>query len=455
MDEGTGKANIYITRKDLLAITGIHQIRYTINMYDTPSGETDNVRFEVVGHSGESVQVCLDCIRLSSQLLIQNERPVAVPGDDQTTIFGQYTSFDGRGSYDPEGLPLSWWWTMETVPEGSTSRIDGSGTTPADPTSWTNRLIGSSGTFSNVIIGDIAKYRDDYSHIVYVASDGSYIVTAKDLFPSSASIDWQVIKQLSWGGARLDGSLIYVLSEETSPPVSPVDGGLYLVVETATGDFAGHEGEIALWTADVSIPAGGTWSFQIKSSGEAIYVIGSYVTYRTTGLGLWFDDNVKPWELDYWEGRTAAVGVYLGNQTGLLVAELVVSDSVMDSLPVEVLASVYETGVQLGLTPDLSFIWNYLSDFWTIVEGKEKFETFWSGVAQLLGDEMMQLWQHGYSKSLADIQRTFSRRWLNFDPLYEEPDYDELPASIDNSANESGWGPIQDSSGGIEQSDYI
>jgi hypothetical protein len=439
IDEGTSRANIYITRKDILALTGVHELKYTISLYDTPDYETDNIRFEVVGHSGESVQVCLDCFRFSSQLLVQNGRPVAVPGDDQTTILGQYTSFDGRSSYDPDGQPLSWWWTTKTIPEGSAARVDGSGTTPSDPTSWTNRLIGSAGDFTSVLVGDAVKYNDDYSHAMYVATDGSYVVTIKDIFPPSASIDYQVLRQLNWGGARLSGSMVTVLSQESTPPGSPSDGDQHLVIATATGDFLGMEGDIALWTANAALPGGGSWSFQTLAAGEVIYSVADFDTYRTTGSGVWYEDEVRPWELDYWEGRTSSVGVYLGGQLGLYAADLEVYDGVRTSLPAEVLATVYETGAQLGLTPDLSFVWNYLSDFWSIVVGKEKFETFWSGASQLLGDEFMQLWQHGYSKSLADIQRTFIRRWLNFDPYYEEPDYDELPATIDNTSNEAGW----------------
>lgn len=439
VDEGTRRANIYITRKDILALTGVHELRYTVNIYDTPDYETDNVRFEVVGHAGEPVQVCLDCVRLSSQLLVQNGRPVAVPGDDQTTILGQYTSFDGRNSYDPENQPLSWWWTMKTIPSGAAPRSDGSATTPADATSWTNRLAGTPGEFTQVLLGDVIRYKDSHSHVAYVASDGSYLVTIKDIFPASASVDYQVLKQLNWGGARLSGSLVVVLDRVTTPPGSPAGGDRYLVIDTAVGDFLGHEGDVALWVVNPSLPAGGSWSFETMDPDSVIYSVADYDTYRTTGLGVWYEDEVRPWELDYWEGRTAPVGVYLGGQLGLYAADLEVYDGVRRSLPAEVLASVYETGAQLGLTPDLNFIWNYVSDFWSIVVGREKFETFWSGAAQLLGDEFMQLWQHGYSKSLADIQRTFVRRWLNFDPYYAEPDYEELPATIANTSDESGW----------------
>lgn len=439
VDEGTGRSNIYVTRKDIFALTGVHELRYTVSLYSTPDYETDNIRFEVVGHAGESVQVCLDCVRLSSRALVQNGRPVAVPGDDQTTILGQYTGFDGRDSYDPDGQPLSWWWTMKTIPGGSAARVDGSGTAASDTTSWTNRLTGSSGQFTGVLVGDVIKYDDEYSHIAYVAVDGSYAVTIKDIFPQSASIDYSVLKQINWGGSRASGSAAYVLSQESAPPGSPGDGDQYLIIATATGDFLGREGDIALWTANPALPGGGSWSFQTLAAGSVIYSVADYDSYRTTGSGIWYEDEIRPWELDHWEGRTSSTGSYLGGQLGLYAADLEVFDGVRRSLPAEVLATVYETGSQLGLTPDLSFIWNYLSDFWSVVVGKEKFETFWSGVSQLLGDDFVQLWQHGYSKSLADIQRTFVRRWLNFDPYYEEPDYDELPATVSNTSNEAGW----------------
>ncbi len=56
--------------------------------------------------------------------------------------------------------------------------------------------------------------------------------------------------------ARLDAmaQLRVVSSALTVPPVAPVDGEAYVVAAAATGDWASHDGEIALW-------ANGGWEF--------------------------------------------------------------------------------------------------------------------------------------------------------------------------------------------------
>jgi hypothetical protein len=129
----------------------------------------------------------------------------------------------------------------------------------------------------------------------------------------------------------------------------------------------------------------------------------------------------------------------LADTLRLFVVELLVNDGELDSLPAEVLLNSYETNVQLGLTPDLSFIWNYISDFWKIVEGREKAETVWSGLTQVYTDLLMRLWQYDYAKSILDIQRLFQVRWIDYSLVYEEPNYDELPATIEADMNASGY----------------
>lgn len=69
-----------------------------------------------------------------------------------------------------------------------------------------------------------------------------------------------------------------------------------------------------------------------------------------------------------------------------------------------------------GYSPDSSFIWNYLSDFWNRVEEKEKFETFWSGAIQIVASDLLKAYQYDYNKSIKDIQDVMQRRWLSYEP---------------------------------------
>jgi hypothetical protein len=104
--------------------------------------------------------------------------------------------------------------------------------------------------------------------------------------------------------------------------------------------------------------------------------------------------------------------------TGPYSIELIVSDGSLDSDPalatidVRIILVPYHK----GLVPDASFIWNYLSDFWTKVDGKQKLEVFWSSAIQIAAAEILKLYQFDYNKSIQDIQEVFQRRWLSYSP---------------------------------------
>ena len=69
-----------------------------------------------------------------------------------------------------------------------------------------------------------------------------------------------------------------------------------------------------------------------------------------------------------------------------------------------------------GIIPDGKFIWSYIRDIWTQVEGREWFETLWSALIQLVGNEMLKLYQNDFNKSIRDIQDLYQRRWLSYEP---------------------------------------
>lgn len=119
-------------------------------------------------------------------------------------------------------------------------------------------------------------------------------------------------------------------------------------------------------------------------------------------------------------GANTAKPTFLPDKPGLYKFDLIVYDGALYSTPSATVINVTESPVPRGLTPDLRFLWGYLSDFWNLVEDKERVEVFWSGLAQIAASELLNLWQLDYSKSLRDIQRTFQRRWLRYDMLMEE-----------------------------------
>jgi hypothetical protein len=175
----------------------------------------------------------------------------------------------------------------------------------------------------------------------------------------------------------------------------------------AEGDVVVVDGEVHVITATGVDEPG----FYVVVEGEVLpdtLPRSTFLLYRQRGVS----------------GRNTQLPTFYADVPGIYRFDLVVSDGHLFSEPAVTTVNVTESAVPRGCTPDLSFLWNYLSDFWKLVEDRERIDVFWSGLAQAVASELLTLWQIEYSKSLRDIQRTFQRRWLHYDLRMVEP----LPA---------------------------
>lgn len=120
-------------------------------------------------------------------------------------------------------------------------------------------------------------------------------------------------------------------------------------------------------------------------------------------------------------GATTVDPTFFPDEPGFYRFDLIVSDGDLASESSVVIINVLESPLPRGCTPDLRFLFDYLSDFWRLVEGKDRIAVFWGALAQVAASELYTLWQFEYAKSHRDIQRTFVRRWLHYDLLLGEP----------------------------------
>lgn len=153
---------------------------------------------------------------------------------------------------------------------------------------------------------------------------------------------------------------------------------------------------------------------------------GVDITYFVQISGLYLSpgmmgENFRLLKQNALTDRTDAQPSFYPDVPGLFRFDLVVFDGDLYSLPVNMLVNVTDSPIPRGITPDLSFIWGYLSDFWKIVDNTEVIETFWGSLAQIAASELLTLWQHDYGKSLRDIPRTFQRKWLHYDLFFKDP----------------------------------
>ncbi len=118
---------------------------------------------------------------------------------------------------------------------------------------------------------------------------------------------------------------------------------------------------------------------------------------------------------------TEVVATYLPDVLGIYRFDLRVKDASLFSPATEVLVNVTSVNAPRGVTPDASFVWDYMSDVSRLLEDGERVEVIWSGIMQVIGAELLHLWEVDYGKSLKDVQRTVARRWLHYDLLLREP----------------------------------
>lgn len=134
----------------------------------------------------------------------------------------------------------------------------------------------------------------------------------------------------------------------------------------------------------------------------------------------------------FFNDTTAPQPTFIPDVPGLYGIQLVVNDGVLDSLPEQGLVNISQSNVPFGYVPDVNFIWDYLSDAWSLYDDRDPVTTIWSGFAQVAANLLLTAWQLDYAKSLVDIQRLFQRRWLDYHTLYEEPvlDRDDIELRI-------------------------
>lgn len=132
----------------------------------------------------------------------------------------------------------------------------------------------------------------------------------------------------------------------------------------------------------------------------------------------------------YFSDRELPFPSAIPDKAGVYMVGLIVNDGALDSFESEAILNVASTSIVLGCTPNVSWIWNYLSDFWNLLEDREVVETVWSGFAQACAAQLLTAWQIDYNKSLLDIQRVFQRRWLDYSTLLDTPEDEDVDIRI-------------------------
>jgi len=136
----SGMMLVYITLTSMLPVSG-HTLRYTTGALESPSGASDGVLIDIQGGQINGVALGVLAVRFNGQgSLIPIKRPVAVPNPDQNTALNATVKYNGSASYDPQGLSLTYAWTLVGTPPESVFRLAGDN----GSTLTNNVLIGGS-----------------------------------------------------------------------------------------------------------------------------------------------------------------------------------------------------------------------------------------------------------------------------------------------------------------------
>ena len=93
---------------------------------------------------------------------------------------------------------------------------------------------------------------------------------------------------------RIDVLLGAVVQDRdlTAPPASPAEGELWIAAAGATGDWAGHDGDLAYFV-------GGAWEFWSPPGGFAVRILDEGLSARWTGAA---------WEAGILAGTAVTIG---------------------------------------------------------------------------------------------------------------------------------------------------
>lgn len=346
-----GTAALYATLEDEVPVTG-HVLRRTVALPRTRGSLGDQLYVEAIGSGDNSAEVYLSSLRLGDGLVLPAKRPVAVPSVQGTAGVGARVQLIGTESRAPGGEDLSFTWRVIQEPATAATRLTGA-------------------VRASVSHGGILLYAKAYGW----RGNGKRLVVVdpgEDADNAELSLEYDspaVTATLAHASAGVHGrttdlELVTAINEATDRAY------VAAVAEVVEAVLTGEASALTAATAGVVLSGG-------KDSAD---VIASFIP-------------------------TVA---------GLYRFGLVVNIEGLASAEVEVDVNVLASAVEIGRTPDLSFLWDYLPDFSKSVANIETMELVWQAALRITASEYMRLVQTDYAKSIRDVPAQMQHKWASF-----------------------------------------
>ncbi len=174
------------------------QIRFILPVEATPFGGADLFKMFALGSPQQSARAEIVALRVGAGLIMANYPPTADAGPDQVKAVGLAIRLDGRGSFDIEGAPITYAWSVVDVPYGSQYVFEsGTGSTvdEGDADGFTDTLSFPSGILPGwVSPGDIVVI-SDLTHVIDTVAVDHVIVTTETIPDNLSGAAFRIIRQ--------------------------------------------------------------------------------------------------------------------------------------------------------------------------------------------------------------------------------------------------------------------
>lgn len=327
----------------------------------TSSGRADGFYIETTGTSTDPGRIYLYTWRGADEKISPTDLPVAVLSTDSEVLVGAIHRLSGIDSYSalvPKS-DLLYRWTVVSRPPSSDALLYGhEGASATSP-----------------------------QNITYISRKPSTEGEGTDVWviPATGDPGVRYPLELKIGSG---GNTIEVYPERTVAAVAPYDV-TYLTTEDALVS-AIMDPNHSSYNAEVSA--------KIKAIGGSTNIVAFYLVTLVNG----------------YDSREQST-FFIPDVPGIYTFQLVVSDGTDESNPVRATVTAQPVLSALGETPDASYFWRHLpDDFYSRIENREWIETFWSTMIQVVGADLLELWQVDANRNLSTIQPSFQKRWLGY-----------------------------------------
>jgi hypothetical protein len=289
----------------------------------------------------------VDSVADTVQISALNVQPVADAGPDQNVQVGAVVTLDGSGSSDPENAPLTYQWLLSSRPSGSTAEL-------------TNALSVNPGFVVDVVGTYIAELvvndgeADSLSDAVTITAANLNTPPVADAGPDQDGLVDDLIILDGSGSSDADGDVLTyswllfsspsgstaTLSDASvvSPTITVDLKGEYVVELTVNDGTEDSLSDTMVISIENTAPLADAGADQLVGPGDTATLDGSGST-DADGDALTYSWTItgKPaGSIATLSDLNAVMPTLLVDELGTYTIELVVNDSVTDSLPDEV-----------------------------------------------------------------------------------------------------------------------